>query len=644
MSLGAIDFGLIVDGAVIIVENCVRHLSERFKEQGTPLNQSERLDTILKSSIEVRRASQFGELMIIAAYIPIISLTGIEGKMFKPMAFTVILALSGALILSFTLIPALCALFLKSDRQEKPNRVLETITSRYDRLLRAAFRKRKTTLFAAIASVVVCLALFPLLGAEFLPDIDEGAIAINHVRLKSVSLTESVRQTTQIESALMKFPEVQTTVSRIGRPEIATDPMGPEMVDTYVFLKPKDQWRPGMNSEKIVEEMSETLESFPGVVASFSQPIKFRMMELVEGVGARSDIVLKLYGDDMSALISTAKQIAAILKKVEGSEDVKVQQITGLPVLEIEIDRDAVARYGISVADVQQVIETAIAGTEVTQVMEGFMKFALVVRYPASVRSDPAAFSNLLVAAPGGEKIPLGQLASIKNITGPAQFGRENGRRLITVESNVRGRDIGSFVAEARKEVNVGVRLPTGYTLHWSGTFEHLESGRNRLLLVVPVTFLLIFLLLFTTFQSFQQAALVFTGIPFALTGGILALLFTGIHFSMSAGIGFIAVSGVAVLNGVVMLTFINQLRQSGSFPSVMEATFKGALVRLRPVLMTAMVATVGFLPMAISRGTGAEVQRPLATVVIGGIITSTLLTLIVLPTAYAWLESKKES
>ncbi len=640
MSLGAIDFGLIVDAAVIIVENCVRHLAEKRKELGRPLTQEERHQTIWKGSVEVRRASQFGEMIIIAAYIPIVSLAGIEGKMFKPMAFTVILALSGALLLSLTLTPALCAIFLKDHASERENPIVAFLKRGYEPLLRNAVRYRVAAVGGALAFCLVCIAMFPLLGSEFLPELDEGSIAVNHMRLKSVSLTESVRQTEMIEKILKQFPEVETVVSRIGRPEIATDPMGPDMADTYIFLKPKSEWTNGRSKDALVAEMSEAMEKIPGVVASFSQPIKFRMMELVEGVGVRSDVAVKIFGDDLDTLLREANEIAKVIRAVPGAEDVKVQQVTGLPVLQININREAIARYGINVGDVQQIIESAIAGTQATEVFEGFMRFGLVVRFPTWARQDAAAIGNLQVSAPGGQKIPLSQLAEIKSEEGPAEVSRENGQRRITVEVNVRERDIGSFVAEAQSKVGSQVKLPPGYIMDWSGMYEHLESGRNRLMIVVPVTFFLIFLLLFTTFNSLRQAALVFTGIPFAITGGVLALLFRGMHFSMSAGVGFIALFGVAVLNGVVMVSFINQLREQGM--PLEKAIVEGAITRLRPVLMTALVASLGFVPMAFSTGTGAEVQRPLATVVIGGLFTSTLLTLFVLPAIYRWFEKER--
>lgn len=637
MSLGAIDFGLIVDGAVIIVENTVRRLADRRLERGAPLSPDERLAITKEAASEVLQPALFGMVIIIAAYIPILTLSGIEGKMFRPMAFTVIMALAGALVLSLTIIPALCALFLRDPARERHNPVLARITPAYGRALNAVLARPRRTFAAAAAFFVASSALFVTLGSEFLPELDEGALAVNHVRLKSVSLTEAIRQAGMVERILLDIPEVATTVSRIGRPEIATDPMGPDMADTYAMLKPHDEWRPGVDRDDLLSEISEQLEKIPGVVASISQPIKFRMMELIEGVGVRSDVAVKIFGDDMEVLTREANEIAAVVRQVPGAADVKVQQISGLPMLDIVVDRAAAARYGINVADIQDVITTAIAGTEATTVLEGFMRFDLVVRFPPELRADAEAIGNLLVNAPGGETVPLKQVSRITAREGPAEVSRENGQRRITVEINVRGRDIGSVVTDAQERVAAAVKLPPGYLMDWSGTYEHLESGRQRLMIAVPLTFAVIFLLLFMTFNSLKQAALVFTGIPFAITGGILALVIRGMDFSMSAGIGFIALFGVAVLNGVVMLSFINQLRERGH--PLDEAVREGAVTRLRPVLMTAMVASLGFVPMAFSTATGAEVQRPLATVVIGGLITSTVLTLLVLPTLYHWFE-----
>ena len=636
MSLGAIDFGLIVDGAVIIVESCVRRLALRARELGRELSDDERVEVVRDATVEIYRPALFGMLIIMCAYVPILTLSGIEGKMFRPMAVAVLLALAGALVLSLTLTPALCAFFLRTSPRAEGNPVVAFLRRRYEPLLEWAMARRGITAFAALLLVGASISLFPLLGSEFLPDLDEGAVVVNHARIKSMSLTETIRQTTLIEQDLKDLPEVTTVVSRIGRPEIATDPMGPELVDTYAFLKPRNQWRAGLDKEDLVAEMAQKLAAFPGVVASFSQPIKFRMMELIEGVGARADVVVKIYGDDMDRLLDAGEQIGAVLADVSGARDIKVQRVSGLPMLEIDIDREAIARYGIDVADVHQMVQTAISGTRATVVLEGFRRFDLVVRLPEWARDDAAALSELLVSAPGGERVPLRQLARIRAVKGPAEISHENGQRRLSVEANVRGRDIGSFVAEARERVEEEIDLPPGYLIDWGGTFKHLESGRRRLLVVVPGTFLLVLLLLVTTFRSLPQALMVFTGIPFAVTGGVLALFVRDMHFSMSAGIGFIAVSGVAVLNGVVMVTFITQLRQQGK--PVQAATTEGALTRLRPVLMTALVASLGFVPMALSTGTGAELQKPLATVVIGGLLSSTVMTLFVLPTLFRWV------
>jgi cobalt-zinc-cadmium resistance protein CzcA len=644
MSLGAIDFGLIVDAAVIIVENCVRRLSEKRNSLGRRLTREERRETILSASVEVRKAGQFGEILIIAAYLPIVSLVGIEGKMFRPMGFTVILALSGALVLSLTLIPALCAIFLKEGKQvpasqdafHEENPLVRWFQRLYVPALSFTMRWRWATVIAALGMIAVCGFLIPFLGSEFLPKLEEGALAINAARLPSVSLPEAVTMTNALEGVVREFPEVTTVVSRIGRPEIATDPMGVNLGDTYVLLKPKEQWQSASSREELVEKMESKLKDLPTMAYTFSQPIEFRMAELIEGVGSRSDIVVKIFGDDLDELKAQADKVANAMSQVSGVADLRVQQVSGQPVLSIRADREAIARYGINVADVQALIQTAIAGMEAGRVLEGFKRFDLVVRLDPASRRSASDFANLLVSAPSGQMIPLGQLAKIETEEGPLEVSRENGQRRISIEANVRGRDIGTFVVEAQQRVQQAVNLKPGYLMVWGGLWEHLDSGRARLMIVVPFTFLLIFLLLFVTFHSFTEAALVFTGIPFAVTGGVLALLLRGMPFSLSAGVGFIAVSGVAVLNGVVMVAFINQNKAGGQ--PWLDAIRTGAISRLRPVLMTAAVASFGFLPMAISGTAGAEVQRPLATVVIGGLVTSTLLTLLVLPTLLTWV------
>ncbi len=650
MSLGAIDFGLIVDAAVIIVENCVRRLAEVRGRLGRVLTGEERRAAILAASVEVRRPSQFGEILIIAAYLPVVSLVGMEGKMFRPMGLTVILALAGALVLSLTLIPALCALFLKEGKPKANdaqrigpadgvNSPLARVVRRtYAPFLDYTLKCRRIVALTSALFVLACAALIPLLGSEFLPKLEEGALAISALRLPGVSLAEAIRMTNSLEQAIQEFPEVSTTVTRIGRPEIATDPMGVSASDTYVMLKPREQWRTARSREELIEKMEDKLRGLPTMAYTFSQPIEFRMMELTEGTGSRSDVVVKIFGEDLNELRMQAERAGRVVAGVRGAADVKVQQLSGQPVLSIKANREAIARYGVNVSDVQELIQTAIAGQEAGRVLEGFSRFGLVVRLDPESCRTAGDFANLLVHTPAGQNIPLGQLADIRSEEGPVEVSRENGQRRISVEVNVRGRDVGSFVAEARKRVELAVKLKPGYLMEWGGMWEHLDAGRARLMVIVPATFLLIFLLLFVTFHSVKQAALVFTGIPFAVTGGVLALLVRGMTFSMSAGVGFIAVSGVAVLNGVVMMAFIDQKHRQGlAWP---DAVREGALSRLRPVLMTAAVASLGFLPMALSTSPGAEVQRPLATVIIGGIVTSTVLTLLVLP-AVCLLERK---
>jgi cobalt-zinc-cadmium resistance protein CzcA len=643
MSLGAIDFGLIVDAAVIIVENCVRRLADARKALGRPLTREERLETIRDGTLEVRKASQFGEMIIIAAYIPILCLVGIEGKMFRPMAFTVIFALAGALVLSMTLIPALCAYFLR-EGADRENPVVEWLQHRYLPLLRRAIQYRYATVGGALVFFVVTAALFPALGSEFLPKLDEGAICIQPGYLPSISLETAIQRAGLVERVLLsKFPhEVESVVTRIGRPDIATDPMLLSQHDILVPLKPHSEWREARSKNELIAQMQEEIGKIPGMKMSFTQPIEMRMNELVEGMGVRSEVGIKVFGPDMEVLRQKADQISDLIREIPGGQDVSVEQTAGLPVLQIRIRRDQIARYGINVADVQEIIETAIGGKRVGEITDGTQRFDMVLRFDAPYRQDADAISRILVSGPEGERVPLARLADIDSVEGPVQVSRESGERRVVIQANVRGRDLGSWVEAAKAKVERQVKLPPGYHLEWGGQYEHLQTGRARLLVVVPITFFVIFLLLFTTFGSVKHAALVFTGIPFAITGGILALFFRGMHFSMSAGIGFIALFGVAVLNGVVLVSFINELRRQGA--SIQEAVLNGCLTRLRPVLMTAAVASIGFLPMALSTGTGAEVQKPLATVVIGGLITSTMLTLFVLPALYTLVSGRRES
>ncbi|HVF84669.1 MAG TPA: CusA/CzcA family heavy metal efflux RND transporter, partial [Abditibacteriaceae bacterium] len=638
MSLGAVDFGLIVDGAVIIVENAVRRLAEARRSLGRELTEPERLEEIFEGAVEVRQSSQFGEMIIIAAYLPILSLVSIEGKMFKPMGLVVIMALVGALLLSMTLIPALCAYFLKA-KAERESPIIVGASKVYVPSLRWAMNHRVLVVGGALAFFAFCASLFPRLGSEFLPQLDEGSVAVQIGYPPSMSIEKAVERATAYEKFVMReFPdEVNMVFTRIGRPEVATDPMLPSQHDLIMTLKPQDKWKKAKNKDELVALIAEKSEEMPGMGASMTQPIQMRMNELIEGVGIRSELGIKLYGDDLAILAQKGAEIGKVLRTVAGNADVAVEATEGLPVLDIDIRREAVARYGINVADVQQVIQAAVGGEEVGQIIQGNAKFGIAVRLAEQYRRDPEAIGRITVPAPNGGAIPLAQLANINSTEGPVQISRENGNRRVVIQSNVRGRDLGSFVEEARVKIDQQVKLPPGYRLEYGGTYENLQSGRTRLMLVVPVTFAIIFVLLFTTFGNVKQALLVFTGIPFAITGGILALMFRGIPFSMSAAVGFIALFGVAVLNGLVLVSFINQLRSGGA--PIREAIERGCALRLRPVLMTAAVASIGFLPMALGHGAGAEVQKPLATVVIGGLLTSTLLTLYVLPVLYNWFE-----
>jgi len=641
MSLGAIDFGLIVDAAVIIVENCVRRLAEAHRTAGQPLTREERFRTLREATIEVRSASQFGEMIIIAAYIPILTLAGVEGKMFRPMSLTVIFALVGALILSLTLVPALCAAFLR-EGTDRENPFVAWLQRGYLPLLQKAIRYRYATVGGALAFFAACASLFPRLGSEFLPKLDEGAISISPGYLPGISIDTAIERATLVERLLLqKFPnEVEAVATRIGRPDIATDPMLLSQADVFVPLKPPSQWKAARTKAELIQKLEAEISKIPGMKMNFTQPIEMRMTEMNEGVGVRAEVGAKVFGPDIAVLQERAARIADILRGIKGGEDVSVEVTAGLPVLQIRILRDQIARYGLNVADVQEIVEAAIGGQSVGTVIEDGRRFDLVLRFAAPYRENADAIGRILVTGADGQRIPLAQLAAIKSMEGPVQVGREAGERRIVVQANVRGRDLGSFVEEAKAKVAQSVKLPPGYHVEWGGQYEHLQEGMARLKVVVPITFFLIFLLLFITFGSARHALLVFTGIPFAITGGILALYLRGMSFSISAGVGFIALFGVAVLNGLVLVTFINKLRAEGA--SAQEAVIQGCLTRLRPVLMTAAVASIGFLPMAISTGRGAEVQKPLATVVIGGLVTSTLLTLFVLPALYTLVSGQR--
>ncbi|WP_218241344.1 efflux RND transporter permease subunit [Comamonas fluminis] len=637
MSLGALDFGIIIDGAVVIVENCVRRLSHAQAAAGRPLTRSERFEEVFAAAKEARRPLLFGQLIIMVVYLPIFALTGVEGKMFHPMALTVVIALLGAMLLSITFIPAAIALFMGDKVAEKENRLMTWARHAYAPVLEKVMHAPAVVLTAASVVVALSLLLATRMGSEFAPNLNEGDFAIQALRIPGTSLTQSVEMQMQLERELTRqFPEIERVFARTGTAEIASDPMPPNISDGYIMLKPRDQWPdPSRSRDDLLAAVQEAVEKIPGSNYEFSQPIQLRFNELISGV--RSDVAIKIFGDDMQVLEKSAQSVAAMLQKIPGASEVKVEQTTGLPMLTIQIDREKASRYGLNMGDVQDAISTALGGREAGTVFEGDRRFDIQVRLPEVLRNDMDGIGRLPVALPrvGDARqgfVPLSTIASVELAPGPNQVSREDGKRRIVVSANVRGRDMGSFVADAQQALE-GVQLPSGYWTRWGGTFESLESARQRLMIVVPVALALVFTLLFAMFGNVKDGLIVFTGIPFALTGGIVALWLRGIPLSISAAIGFIALCGVAVLNGLVMISYIRSLREQGM--GLEQAVTEGALTRLRPVLMTALVASLGFVPMAIATGTGAEVQRPLATVVIGGILSSTALTLLVLPLLY---------
>ncbi len=634
MSLGAIDFGLIVDGSVVMIENVFRRMGER----GTSGKSVREL--VQEACVEVARPVSFAVGIIMIVYLPILTLTGIEGKMFRPMAVTVLFALGGSLILSLTLIPVLASFLLKRMGEDHETWLVRVLRRVYTPLLAVAVARRGLVVGASAALFVVSAVVATQLGGEFIPNLDEGSIALEARRLPSVSIEEAAQQSLLAERVLLEaFPhEVATVVSKTGRPEIATDPMGVEMSDVFVMLQPHENWRFDSKAE-LVEEMEEVLaERVPGVAFGFSQPIQLRVSELIAGV--RSDVAIKVFGEDLDRLLEVAQEVARAVGPLEGATDVKVEQVAGLPILTVKVDRRAVARHGADAEEVLSAIET-LGGRQAGLVLEGEKRFALQVRFPESVRSDEASIARIPVVTDDGRLIPLGELASLDVEPAAAQISRERIQRRVSVEVNVRGRDIASFVADAKVAIAENVDLPAGYTLEWGGQFENLERATSRLAVVVPLSLLLIFVLLYSAFDAARPALLIFLNVPFAATGGVLALALRGMPFSISAGVGFIALFGVAVMNGVVLVSYIRTLeREQGLAPT--EAAQAGALARMRPVLMTAMVAALGFVPMALASGAGAEVQRPLATVVIGGLLTSTMLTLFVLPSIYAWFSERR--
>ncbi|MGB4487304.1 MAG: CusA/CzcA family heavy metal efflux RND transporter [Pseudomonas veronii] len=649
MSLGALDFGIIVDGAVVIVENAIRRLAHAQQRHGRLLTRSERLHEVFAAAKEARRALIFGQLIIMVVYLPIFALTGVAGKMFHPMAFTVVIALFGAMILSVTFVPAAIALFVTGKVKEEENLVMRSARRVYAPVLDGVMARRPLVFGLALLTIVASGLVASRMGSEFIPSLSEGDFAQQALRVPGTSLTQSVQMQQQLEKTLMaQVPEIERVFARTGTAEIASDPMPPNISDSYVMLKPKDQWPdPQKSRETLIADIQRASAIVPGSAYELSQPIQLRFNELISGV--RSDVAVKVFGDDMAVLNATAGEIAETLQGLNGASEVKVEQTSGLPVLTINIDRDKAARFGLNVGDVQDTIAVAVGGRQAGTLYEGDRRFDMVVRLSDALRTDIDGLSRLLIPVPAlagnasGQLgfIALSQVASLDLVLGPNQISRENGKRLVIVSANVRGRDIGSFVQEAEAAIGAQVKVPVGYWTTWGGQFEQLKEASDRLRIVVPVALLLVFGLLFMMFNNLRDGLLVFTGIPFALTGGIMALWLRDIPLSISAGVGFIALSGVAVLNGLVMIAFIRNLREEGR--SLSMAINEGALTRLRPVLMTALVASLGFIPMALATGTGAEVQRPLATVVIGGIISSTLLTLLVLPALYHWAHRKDE-
>ena len=647
MSLGALDFGIIIDGAVVIVENCVRRLAHAQAVAGRPLTRNERFHEVFSAARESRRPLLFGQLIIMVVYLPIFALPGVEGKMFHPMAFTVVAALLGAMILSVTFIPAAVALLIGDKVSEKESRLMLWAKRGYAPMLDRVMLNKPLVLTIAAVAVILSALLATRMGSEFVPSLNEGDIALHALRIPGTSLSQAIEMQTELERTIKQFPEVDRIFAKLGTAEIATDPMPPNVADNFVMLKPQSEWPdPSRDKADLVNAIQAAVAKVPGNNYEFTQPIQMRFNELLSGV--RSDVAVKVFGDDMDTMNSTAGEIAEVLEKIPGAADVKVEQTTGLPMMTIQIDREKAARLGVNVGDIQEAIAIAVGGREAGVLFQGDRRFDIIVRLPERLRNDMEAMKQLPIHLsmdePGGQNrrayLQLGDVASIEVAPGPNQISREDGKRRVVVTANVRGRDIGSFVAEAEKKMQQTVKVPAGYWTTWGGTFEQLQSASKRLQIVVPVALLLVFMLLFAMFNNIKDGLLVFTGIPFALTGGILALWLRDIPLSISAGVGFIALSGVAVLNGLVMIAFIRSLREEGR--SLDAAIHEGALTRLRPVLMTALVASLGFIPMAIATGTGAEVQRPLATVVIGGILSSTALTLLVLPILY-WLAHCKD-
>lgn len=637
MSLGALDFGIIVDGAVVIVENCIRRLAEAQHLKGRLLKRSERFTEVFLAAKQARRPLIFGQIIIMVVYLPIFALAGVEAKMFHPMAMTVVLALLGAIILSVTFVPAAVALFVTGEVKEKESRWMMMLKKGYAGLLDKAYAFRYVVVTAAVSILILTSAIATRVGSEFAPQLSEGDFALQLMRAPSTGIEESLKIQENVEKQLLKaFPEIKAIFARTGTAEVATDVMPPNISDGIVLLKPHDQWpNPKETIDELRTRMLQFVNQIPGNNSEFSQPIELRFNELISGV--RSDIGVKVFGDDMQILNQEAEKIAQQLRSIPGASEVKVEQTDGLPLLNVDVDHALAAQYGLSVKSIQDIVAASIGGQSVGQILQGDRRFDFVIRLQENMRT-PQQLAQLPIRLPNGGLIQLQDVAKVENILGLAQVSRENGKRRVIVTANVRDRDLGSFVQEMQSKL-AQQKLPSGYWLGYGGQFENLASATARMQIVVPMALIMIFVLLMAVFSNFKDSLLVFSGVPFALSGGLVALWLRDIPLSMSAGVGFIALSGVAVLNGLVMLTFIKELRAT---LDVHAATWKGAVLRLRPVLMTAFVASLGFIPMALATGTGAEVQRPLATVVIGGIISSTILTLVLLPVIYRWMNESK--
>jgi cobalt-zinc-cadmium resistance protein CzcA len=632
MSLGAIDFGMIVDGAVVMMENSMRRL--HHKQAGVSA-----IEEIRESAHEVARPILFAVAIIIAVYMPIFFLEGLEGRMFRPMAITVCSALLGALVFALTVVPAATAATFRKGLKEHKGRWFEPIRNHYRATVEFLLRHAWATVTVAVSFVAVSIASLAWIGTEFMPKLDEGSILIETRKLPGVSLTQSIALSTQVEQVVRSFDEVSSVVTKIGRPDLATEAMGIYQGDVYVLLTPRDEWKNNLTKDQLIDKMAAALARIPGVAYNFTQPMAMRLDEVISGV--KGDVAIKLFGEDPRVMERLAEQVLRAVSAVPGAADAQMEMTTGVAELQVSVHRQELARYGLNVSDVREVIETAVGGRNVSDMIEGQRRFGIVLRLPEQYRREPASLGEIILSAPGGERVPLRQVADISLRQGPELITRENGQRRIVVQANVRGRDLGGFVAEAQPRVKSAVAMPPGYSLEWGGQFENQERAMRRLTIVLPASIVIIFGLLFATFGSAPQSFLILLNVPFALVGGIAALWARGLNLNLSAAVGFIALFGVAVLNGIVMVSYINGLREKGL--ACKEAIVEGAAMRLRPVLMTALVASLGFVPMAVADSAGAEVQRPLATVVIGGLITSTILTLLVLPVVYPWF-SRRDS